>query len=335
MNDRDPAGPSDERISRLSAAILRISQSLDVATVLREAVEGACALTGAGSGAVATVDERGRLGSFVTSGVSMEERRKILEWPDGPRLYEHIKDLSGPLLVPDLPGYLDSLGLSLTPWTSPSLHGTPMHHRGEYLGHFFLGDKEDGEGFTGEDEEILVLFASQAATAIANARTYRDVERARADLAALIETSPVGVVVFDAGTGRAVSLNREARRIVEELRTPGHPTEQLLEVMTWRDADGREFSLEELPPGPAARGCHGDARRGDRAVGAGRAERPDARQRHADPFRGRRGRIRRRDHAGPRAARGARAAAGGVPRDGKPRAPRPPDLDQGLGCYRA
>ena len=122
-----------------------------------------------------------------------------------------------------------------------------MHHRGEYLGHFFLGDKEDGEGFTSEDEEILVLFASQAATAIANARTHLDVERARADLQALIETSPVGVVVFDAGTGRAVSINREARRIVEELRTPGRPTEHLLEVMTCRHADGREFSLEELP----------------------------------------------------------------------------------------
>ena len=122
-----------------------------------------------------------------------------------------------------------------------------MHHRGEYLGHFFLGDKDDGEGFTSEDEEILVLFASQAATAIANARTHRDLERARADLQALVETSPVGVVVFDAGTGRAVSLNREARRIVEELRTPGRPTEQLLEVMTCRYADGREVSLDELP----------------------------------------------------------------------------------------
>ena len=43
MNDRDPtgpgSGPSDDRISRLSAAILRISQSLDVATVLEEVVE--------------------------------------------------------------------------------------------------------------------------------------------------------------------------------------------------------------------------------------------------------------------------------------------------------
>ena len=122
-----------------------------------------------------------------------------------------------------------------------------MHHRGEHLGHFFLGDKEDGEAFTAEDEEILVLFASQAATAIANARTHRDVEQARANLEALVETSPVGVVVLDAATGRAVSVNREARRIAEEIRTPGCPTEQLLDVVTCRRADGREISFEELP----------------------------------------------------------------------------------------
>ena len=57
----------------------------------------------------------------------------------------------------------------------------------------------------------------------------------------------MGVVVFDAKSGRAVSFNREARRIVESLRMPGHPPEQLLEVMSFRRADGREVSLREFP----------------------------------------------------------------------------------------
>ena len=251
MNDRDPTGPgsasSADRISRLSAAILRISQSLDLATVLEEVVESARALTGARSGVITTIDERGEVQDFVTSGLSPEEHRKMVEWPDGQRLFEHLRDQAKPLRVADLPSYLRSLGLSPTPWSAQPLQGTPMRHRGEHLGNFFLSDKEDGEAFTSEDEEILVLFASQAATAVANARTYRDVERARADLAALIETSPVGVAVFDAATGHPVSFNREARRIVEGLRTPGRPPEQLLEVITCRHSDGREFSLEELP----------------------------------------------------------------------------------------
>ena len=54
--------------------------------------------------------------------------------------------------------------------------------------------------------------------------------------------------MFDlTGSGAPVSFNREARRIVESLRTPGQPTEQLLEVMTCRSADGREIALSELP----------------------------------------------------------------------------------------
>ena len=96
-----------------------------------------------------------------------------------------------------------------------------MRYRGEHLGNFFLSDKADGEAFTGEDEEILVLFASQAATAVANARTYRDVERARADLAALIETSPVGVAVFDAATGQPVGLEFVIRPPLEAGPCPG------------------------------------------------------------------------------------------------------------------
>ncbi len=247
MHDRDPTGLSDERISRLIAAILRISASLDLATVLQEVVDSARALTGARVGVITTIDARGEIEDFVTSGLPPAERRQMLAWPDGPRLFTHLRDQPAPLRVADLAGYLRSLGLAPGPWSAKTLQGTPMRYRGEHLGHFFLADKDDGEGFTGEDEEILVLFASQAATAIANARTYRDVERARADLAALVETSPVGVAVFDAVTGHLVSFNREARRIVEALRTPGCPPEQLLDVITCRHADGREVSLEALP----------------------------------------------------------------------------------------
>ena len=44
-----------DRISRLTGAILRISESLDLGTFLREVVDGARALTGARFGGVATL----------------------------------------------------------------------------------------------------------------------------------------------------------------------------------------------------------------------------------------------------------------------------------------
>ena len=91
----------------------------------------------------------------------------------------------------------------------------------------------------------MVLFASQAALVIANARRYREKQRAKADLDALIDTSPVGVVVFDATTGAPIWINRETRRILKALRMPGRSLEQLGDVITVRRAGGREMSLDE------------------------------------------------------------------------------------------
>ena len=70
----------------------------------------------------------------------------------------------------------------------------------------------------------------------------------RADLEALIDASPVGVVVLDAATGHPVSCNQEARRIVSGLLDPGQTVERLLPAMTCRFADGREVALHEFPP---------------------------------------------------------------------------------------
>ena len=234
------------RSATLNAAILRINASLDLDAVLREVVDSARALIGAQHGVIAAVDTSGEPRDIVTSGLTPEEHRLVLDWSDGLRVFEHLRDLPGPLRVPDLPGFVRSLGVAADLVWSKTLLATPMRHHDEHVGHFFLAGKESAAEFTGEDEEILVLFASQAASAIANARTHRDERRARADLEALIETSPVGVLVLDAETGGPVWFNREARRIAENLRQPGRPPEQVLEVLSFRRADGREVSLGEF-----------------------------------------------------------------------------------------
>ena len=235
------------RIAQLSAASLRIGSSLDLDTVLGEIAESARALTGARYAAIATIDEAGAPQDFVTSGFTEDEHRAMEEWSDGPKLFEHFRDLYGPLRIADVPGHVRALGFSpdRLPWGT--FQGTPMRHRGVHVGNFYLVEKEGGLAFTDDDEEILVLFGVQAAAAIANARAYRAEQQARADLEALVETSPVGVAVFDAATGRAVSVNREARRIVETLHAPDRSPEELLSILTLRRADGREIALAEYP----------------------------------------------------------------------------------------
>ena len=123
------------RISALSAASLRISASLDLDTVLNEVVESARALTGARYGAIATINGKGEPQDFVTSGLTEEEHRQLMGWPDGPRLFEYFRDLPEPLRLTDMPDYVRSLGFSPDPYllASRTFQGTPMRHRGGAL----------------------------------------------------------------------------------------------------------------------------------------------------------------------------------------------------------
>ena len=83
-----------ERISRLNAAILRISANLDLDTVLREVVDSARALTGARYGMIATVDEGGAIEKFIAPGLSADERRHMAaSGPHGYQFFEHLRDL--------------------------------------------------------------------------------------------------------------------------------------------------------------------------------------------------------------------------------------------------
>ena len=135
--------------------------------MLREVVESARSLTGARFGALASaIDEAGAPQDFVTSGFTEAEHRAMVEWSDGPRLFEHFRDRPGPLRIADVSTYVQGLGFPTDRLPSKTFQGTPMRHRGVHVGNFYLVEKEGGEAFTDEDEEILVLFASQAATAI-------------------------------------------------------------------------------------------------------------------------------------------------------------------------
>ena len=234
------------RIARLTEASLRIGATLELDTVLREVVESARALTDARYGLITTVDGAGQPHDMVTSGLSEQDHRQIEQWPEGPRLFEHLRELAGPLRVPDMPSYVHKLGFSGQLLPPGAFQGTPMHHRGTHIGNFYLVEKQGGQPFTDEDEEVLVLFAAQAGAAIANARAYREERRARAHLKAVVETSPVGVVVLDAASGRTVSVNGEASRIIDGLRSPEQTDDQLLEVITYRRADGHEIALSEV-----------------------------------------------------------------------------------------
>ncbi len=238
-----------ERLSRLSAASLRINENLDFDDLLQGVVDSARSLTGARYGALTVFGEAGELPHFIVSGMTPQEHQGFWDMHEGMRFFEYVSGQETPLRVADFGAHLEALGMPdfRPPVAVTSLLIAPIRHRGVATGSIYLSGGEEGGEFTQEDEESVVMFASQAALVIANARRYREAVRARADMETLVDTSPVGVVVLDAHTGRLASVNREALRIVDGLREGEQSAEDLLEVVTCVRADGREFSLAELP----------------------------------------------------------------------------------------
>ena len=240
-----------ERLTRLSEASLRINESLDFDEVLQGVLDAARSLTAARYGVMTLLDDGGGVRDFLASGLSAEQAGLLWAMPDGVRIFESLTAISEPMRVPDLAEHVRSVGFPEFSIPLPvgvfRFMAAPLSHRGARVGHVFVGDKEGGAEFTRADEETLVMFASQAALVIANARTHREERQARADLETLVSTSPVGVAVFDARTGAPLSFNREALRIVDGLREGDQPPQELLEVVTCVRADGREVSLAELP----------------------------------------------------------------------------------------
>ena len=235
-----------ERLSRLSAASLRVSETLDLDTVLKEVIHSARVLSGARYGGIVVVDPAGQFRDFVTSGITTEQRQTLLDLPGGEALHRFFITHPRPVRLSDISAHARGLGVTGDLLSMGTFLGAPIRHRGALLGNFYLGDKQGTGPFTDEDEETLVMFSSQAAAAIANARRHRDEQRARASLEALIDTSPVGVLVFDARTGSLVSHNRETARIARSLHESGRPVEELLGEITVRRADGREILLGDL-----------------------------------------------------------------------------------------
>ncbi len=235
------------RLSGLTEAILRISEDLDLDTVLQAVADSARSLTGARYAAITTVDDAGELQDLLFSGVSEEEKQLIVEYDAGIELFRYLSGLRDPLRITDFVAHAESAGFSgFQPQIGAFLTAQIMVRDGQ-VGTLYIGEKHDNSEFTPEDEEILQMFASQAAKALTNARRYGDEQRAKADLEALVNTSPVGVLVMDTASKQAVMVNQEARRLLRVGPDQREFSVASVERLAFKRMDGSAIAFEDLP----------------------------------------------------------------------------------------
>ena len=211
-----------ERLASLSQASLRINESLDFDTVLQKVVDSARTLTASRYCAITIPGEVFQRPTFITSGLTEEEYQGFWDMPEGLGFFEYFSGLEEPLRISDTASYLKALNMPdfLPSVPVGSLLVAPIRHLGVGVGTIYLAHETGGGEFTQEDEDTLVMFASQAAMAITNARQLQEEQRARLSLETLMDTSPVGVVVFDAADGRAEVLQPGGR---QDSRQPAQP----------------------------------------------------------------------------------------------------------------
>ena len=242
------------RLSGLIEAILRISEDLDLDVVLQQIADSARSLTGARYGAIATLDDSGDLQDVVISGLSPEEEHALAsQYPDREAMLTSFSSLCEPLEICDFGTQAASSGISKFESPVGPFMVARIRARKTHLGNIFIGREPDGEEFTSEDEETLEMFANQAAMAVTNARRYGEEQRAKADLEALVNTSPVGVLVFDPKTCIPVIANREARRIMDLPHDGSGDLATRLRQISFRRMDGSAVAREDLPVVRAAR----------------------------------------------------------------------------------
>jgi len=166
------------RQDALVEAGIALTSELSLDAVLRRLTELAAELTGARYAALGVIDQTGAaLEGFYTHGVGPEVHEAIGRQPRGRGILGVLMHEPKPLRLHDLRADSRSVGFPPGHPEMRTFLGMPIKLRDVAYGHLYLTEKEGGEDFTEEDEEVLTLLAAQAAVAIENARLYEAATR--------------------------------------------------------------------------------------------------------------------------------------------------------------
>jgi len=209
---------NEDKLRRLIEVGRAMVGELDPQAVLDQILEEARAITGAQYAALGVLDEgRGELEQFLTRGIDPATHRAIGDLPRGRGVLGVLIEDPRPLRLQDVGSHPESYGF---PSGHPPMHsflGVPILIRSRAWGNLYLTEKTGGGQFTEEDEELALVLAQWAGTAIENARLYERSERRRQEAERAVRSLEAARDIADA-VGGVPDLERVLELIVKRGR---------------------------------------------------------------------------------------------------------------------
>ncbi len=166
-----------ERLFALHRASLELVKDVSLETLLERIVSTACEQAGARYAALGVLDSEGKLKQFVHVGMSNVDVQKMAHPPVGLGLLGELMNSEFPMRVPVISDHPSSVGFPKHHPHMTSFLGVPIRAGDKQLGQLYLTDKIDASEFTADDEMIIQMLATYAATAITNARLYEQMKQ--------------------------------------------------------------------------------------------------------------------------------------------------------------
>lgn len=166
--------PSIDRRDLLLEAGLALSSELSLPVVLQRIVDLATEVTEARYGALGVIGQDGLISQFITSGISARTREAIGPPPQGRGILGVLIHDATPLRLSDISRDPRSVGFPANHPPMKTFMGAPVKALGRVYGNLYLTEKRGGAEFSDDDMENLLVLATQAGVAIANASLYEE-----------------------------------------------------------------------------------------------------------------------------------------------------------------
>jgi two-component system, NarL family, sensor histidine kinase DevS len=205
---------SRDRKDMLLEAGLTLAAELSLPMVLQRIVDLAAEVTDARYVALGVIGDDGKLVDFITTGISAKQRQAIGSLPQGRGLLGLLIREPRIVRIDDIRKHSDSVGFPPNHPPMRSFLGAPVQAMGRIYGNIYLTEKRGAQEFSPEDELSVVILATQAGVAIANASLYRESLRRERWLEALREIT--GAILEGAeASSLLISIAEHARALAE------------------------------------------------------------------------------------------------------------------------